>query len=99
MNVREKLFVIALGALSTLGSSLLLPGWVLAQGQDTCNCFLSILYPEFPTSSANPPGCVSPNPAIKCTPVGAKCQCFIDPSSKPAIEMEIGLAAGDIQGG
>src|SRR5262249_21322209 len=95
MNVREKLFVIALGALSTLGSSLLLPGSVLAQGQQTCNGFLGISYPEFPKT----PPCTSLNPAIKCTQVGATCQCFIDPSSTPAIKMEIALGAGDITGG
>jgi hypothetical protein len=68
MNVREKLFVIALGALSTLGSSLLLPGSVLAQGQQTCNGFLQITYPQF--DSVVPPNCTAP-PGFVCTLVGA----------------------------
>src|SRR5262249_36348845 len=86
---------IALGALSTLGSSLLLPGPVLAQGQQTCNGFLNISYPQFPTS----PPCTAPA-GIKCTQVGATCQCFIDGSSPPAaIDMRISVGAGDITGG
>jgi hypothetical protein len=92
MNVREKLFVIALSALSTLGSSLLLPGSVL--GQETCNGFLSIAYPQFPTS----PPCTSPD-GLQCTQVGQGCSCCIRGDLEPTVVMRIVLGAGEIAGG
>src|SRR5262245_18426900 len=94
MNVRERLFVIALSALSTLGSSLLLPGSVLAQGQQTCNGFLDIAYVGLPTSAP----CTSP-PGFMCTTSPQGCACCVVGADQPTVQMEITLGAGSIDGG
>src|SRR5262249_26300152 len=84
--------------LSTLGSSLLLPGSVLAQTQQTCNGFLDISYPQLllPT----PPACTAPT-GFQCTTVGIApnqtCSCCVNPGS--TVDLQITLGAGSIVGG